>query len=460
MKKHGKINLNKSLAIIAALGLGLSTTPQIDQILRQESVIYAQTEDTSSTTQSDQTSSTEVDKVIRVLDKSNKPIANINLTITSEDDTVYTFTTDENGEVNIEDLANGTYTVKADGETQDQTITITDSSIDYIVNIPNVIPDSEKTNETSDTVSTTESEETESITKSTENTDSKSEDDKKTDEIESLPEAEKTPVKGNVINVRSKDDKALDNVKVVVKDKEDKEVAKLTSDQEGQIILANLLDGEYTLEVVKAPEGYTTHAGVKVIIKDGQLLDDDYVLILGKSDPIEESSSQSTSSTEKSSHESKSEEVSSDESSKVSSHEPNSEKVSSSKNSIKESESGKEHFKDETRRYLQVTDSKGKPLANTKVNVYDKDGKLLAVLTTDENGYIDITDLPSGELWIALADKPKANQKVTIDEAKEDNKVKLPNTGEKSNKLVYGLGIVLIIGGVGVYFYSKRNEND
>lgn len=408
MKKQGKLNLTKSLTLVTGLGLGLATTSQVDQLLTQESIVYAQTDEAHQTVDGEESienESSQVAHTVTVTDKDGKAISNQLVSLKATDGTEYSFETDENGIAEIEKVIPNIYKVVVEGYVEDK-IDITEST----TNIEIVLE--KKDDESTDMITSSD----DTSTHTSDNNLIGSSDNTTTRTV-----SDETEIRGNVIDVIDKEGKKLADTEVGVKDDQGKEVAKLVSNKEGQLILPSLVDGAYTIEVLHAPNGYTTNAGVKVIVKEGQFLDDDYVLIVGKSDPRDESTSTETSEVESES-----------ETSQV---RPN---------------------------VIQITDSNGKPLVNRKVNIYDKEGKLVATLTTDENGNIDINhlNLSDGKYKVELADEPKANQTVTIDETKEENKVKLPNTGEKSNSLIYGIGIILIIGGVGFYLYSKRKDNE
>ncbi len=246
----------------------------------------------------------------KVRDKNTKaPIPNATVQIVSPDGSVIdTIKTDENGSVSKGDLPAGEYTLKVSDVPEGYT-----SPEDQVANVE--------------------------VNKVAEN----------------LFEIEKGKGILDVI-VRDKDTKEpIPGAVVVIKDKDGNIIDTITTDEDGKVNKPDLPEGDYTVEVIEVPEGYTPPEPQNVTIEK-------------------------------------------DKTSEL----------------IFEVEKGRGNLD------VIVRDKNTKnPIPNAKVEILDKDGKVILTTTTDKDGRVKKEDLPVGDYTIKVTEVPEGytkpdNQTATV----------------------------------------------
>lgn len=122
--------------------------------------------------------------------------------------------------------------------------------------------------------------------------------------------------------------------------------------------------------------------------------------------------------------------------------------------------------------FTKVDLSTGKPLPNTLVEIYTENDELVFSGRTDENGKIIIENLKYGKYYILEKEAPEGyyiNPEKMPFEIKEDGEivksvmedeqiVDVPDTDKTDYKLVIIGGIILILMGTGVIIYAIKNK--
>ncbi|MCR5543006.1 MAG: carboxypeptidase regulatory-like domain-containing protein, partial [Eubacterium sp.] len=182
----------------------------------------------------------------------------------------------------------------------------------------------------------------------------------------------------------------------------------VTTDENGEVIVTNLPDGEeYTYKVVKVPDDYDVKTGGtdKVTIEKGKTIDKTEE-IAPKAEPKTDATTEEKTTTE--------EQTTTEE--KTTEEQPDDED---------EEEDEDEEDEDTGTLIVTVIDEKtGKPVPNATVEITNPDGTK-GTYTTDENGQIKLTELPAGEYKVVVTKVPDGYsvttgkvETVTVEEGK------------------------------------------
>ena len=180
----------------------------------------------------------------------------------------------------------------------------------------------------------------------------------------------------------------------------------VTTDENGEVIVTNLPDGEeYTYKVVKVPDGYDVKTGGtdKVTIEKGKTIDKREE-IAPKAEPKTDATTEEKTTTEEQT--------------------TTAEKTTEEQPDDEDEEEDEEDEDTGTLIVTVIDEKTGKPVPNATVEITNPDGTK-GTYTTDENGQIKLTELPAGEYKVVVTKVPDGYsvttgkvETVTVEEGK------------------------------------------